>query len=310
MVKCCAAILVLLSLAACGGGGGTSPSPPPPATPTIPDVTVFMTTSRCADGMPAAVEPGCAAAPQRASDPMLFRRHDWSGHTDGQVEDAFVSDDGSYYVNSFSYPPHGPFIANNGDGGDVLVTDGTTVRIDFTQSGNGAGGTTSNYWAGPNCGGTGWVLFDNAAPTGSWRGEIAQLNSASSPGSCPPSLNSAYTQWRLETVTVPVFLPSGAEGAVSLPAIISEHYGAASIGAAKGMERVVMALGLGRVLWEAWTTQALADATFACPGIAPYSGAPADGWHLADRRCLTQIEADGSGLTGDAFYWPGMGFVP
>jgi len=297
-------VALLLMLAACGGGGGGGGPPPPPPTPTIADVTSFLATSRCPDGVPAAFEPGCAAAPQKASDVMTWRRHDWSGHIDGQVEDAFVSDGGSYYVNTFSYPPNGPFVPSNGDGGDVLVTDGTTVRIDFTQNGDGNGGTRFNYW----CGGTGWVSFDDAAPTGSWRGEVASLNSSPSPGGCPSGLNSAYTQWRLETVDVPYVIQNNSQKVASLPAVISEHYGAASASAARSMERVVMAQGIGRVLWEAWTTTG-PGASFTCPGIAGWSDPPAPGWYLQDRRCLTQFEPDGV-LTGDAFAWPGAGFAP
>ncbi len=295
-----------LTLAACGGGGGSSPPPSPPThlTPTIADVTAFLVTSRCPDGMPAVVEPGCTAARQRASDVMLFRRHDWS-HSDGQIEDAYANDDGSAYINTFSYPPNGgPFAPNNGDGGDVLVAsaDGR-VRIDFTQNGDGAGGTRSNYWAGANCGGTGWLSFTNLAPTGSWNFEIAHLNGAATSTSCPGSLNPAFTQWRLETASVPFVMPDGSRLAVSLPVVISEHYAGTSIAGARSMERVIMAQGVGRVLWEAWTTQG-PGATFPCPGIAGWSDPPAPGWFLGDRRCVTQIAADTGALTGDRFAWP------
>lgn len=312
-----AALAAALLISACSSGGsgsssGNPPAPPPAPAITIPDVTAYLSTSRCpGDGMPTALEPGCAgAAPQRASDPMLYRRADWSGHADGQIEDAYRSDDGTYFVNTFSYPPHGPFAAPNGDGGDVLVTDGTTVRISYTQNGAPNGGTVFGWWVGPNCGGTGWVLYDNKAPTGSWASEVASLAGSTDPAACPATLNPAYTQWRLETVAVP-FLTGGPAGAtqqtVSLPAIISEHYDGPSIALSTAMERVVMPLGLGRALWEAWSLTP-SSATFACPGIAGWNAAPTAGWSLQDRRCLTQI-VTGSvpPTTGDLYQWPPAG---
>lgn len=304
-------LAVLLALTGCGGSS-SAPVPPPSPSPavTIPDVTAYLAMSRCtADGTPAVLESGCAAAPQRASDPMLFRPHDWSGHTDGQVSDAFVSDDGRYYVQSFSYPPHGPFVAAHGDGGDVLVSDGTTVRIDYTQNGTG-GGTGAGYWGGAGCFlGAGWVEFDNEAPTGSWKSEVAYLNSTSTPNTCPSNLNAAYTRWRQETIGVPFYF-QGNRSVVSLPSIITEHYNASSIGSATAMERVIMARGFGRVLWQAWSTTgpnvSLADPV----ELHPWSQAPAAGWYLQDERILTAIEPGGSDMTGNAYGWPGAGFVP
>ena len=70
--------------------------------------------------------------------------------------------------------------------------------------------------------------------------------------------------------------------------------------------RHITAQGVGRILWEAWTTNP-SSATFNCPGIAGWSDPPAAGWYLHDRRCLTQIEADSGGLTGNLFAWPGVG---
>ncbi len=297
-------IFVSLMLVACGGG-----NPLPPAPITISDVTAFLATARCSNGMPAVVSTCSDAAPQKSSDFMLYRRHDWSGHTDGQIEDTYFNDNGNYFVNTFSYPPNGLFNASNGDGGDVMVTDGTTVRIIYTQNGNGVGGTAFNYWVGYNCGGTSWLLFDNAAPTGSWRGQIAYLNSAATSGACP-SLNAAWTQWRLETAGVPFIMPDGSQQTVSMPIVISEHYGSSSIATAKSMERVIMGKGVGRILWESWTTKSQTNATFACPGIVGWSDAPAPGWYLQDRRCLTQIKADDQALSGDLLGWPGSGFMP
>ncbi len=303
-----AALLVVLWLTGCGGGGtppAPVPTPAPVAAPMIPDISSYLAQTRCPDG---AAPLGCVGAiAQRAADPMLYRRADWSGHTDGQIEDAFVSDDGSFYVNTFSYPPHAPFVAANGDGGDVIVTDGHTARISFTQNGDGHGGTLAGYWIGAACGGTGWLLFDDQAPTGGWASRLALLAGAADPGACPP-LNPAYTQWRAETADVP-FIVDGSPQTVMLPIVVSEHYAGLTADKASSMERFVMAKGWGRVLWEAWG-KTPAGNVWACPGLATWSDPPGPGWYLQDRRCLTKLVATDGALTGDMFGWPPPGFVP
>ena len=295
-------LVVLLACLLAGCGGGSSPSPPPTPVVTIPDVGAFLVTSRCPDGMLAVLEP-CAGVPQTASDPMLYRRHDASGHTDGQIEDAFVEN--SYFVNTFSFMPGAPFDPVRGDGGDVIVSDGHIVSIAYTQNGLLGGGTIAGYWAGLGCLlGTGWVLFDDQAPTGSWKSEVAMLAPSLTPGACP-RLNPAFTQWRLETLPI-TFTVGGQTHTVSLPSIISEHYAGLSIASASSMERFVMAQGVGRVLWQAWATTGPSE-PFLPSGI--WDAAPGPGWYLKDERLLTDVEPGGS-MTGSQFGWPPAGFVP
>lgn len=285
-------------LVACGGGGTVKPS-----VVTIPDITAYLAVSRCPDGQPAVLSNCANSMPQKASDPMLVRKLDWSGHTGNQIEDTYLSNNGQYYVNTFSYAPNRQFVPGNGDGGDVLVTDGTTVRITFTQNGTSGGGTIAGYWVGANCGGTGWLLFDNTAPTGRWADKVALLKGSVDPNACP-NLSSAYTRWRLENANVP-FVVNGQVQQINLPVVISEHFGGASIGNAHSMERVVMAKGFARVLWEAWaTTPPLGIQNWSCPGIAPWSDPPAPGWYLQDRRCPTQISVGDGSMTGDIYGWP------
>ena len=86
-------VVLALLLEACGGGGGSPPSEDP--TRTIADAAVYLVQGHCPDGSPPL---GCSsAAPQRASEQMYWRRHDWPlpGY---QIEDSVVSDDGSYHL--------------------------------------------------------------------------------------------------------------------------------------------------------------------------------------------------------------------
>jgi hypothetical protein len=295
--------LLFVVLAACTNGALAA---------VIPDVTVFLAQSVCTDGTPAVFSPGCTAHQQTDTDPMVWRRLDWA-HTDGQIEDAYSSADG--YVNTFSYPPNGPFDAGNGDGGDLLVSDGTTVSITYSQNGcqlgsspqcmptGGAQGTVAGWWVGQNCGGTGWLSFDNRAPTGRWRSTVAKLAASTDPNACPP-LDSAYTRWRHETAMVPIYV-SGVPQALSLPVIISEHYAGASIARATSMERFVMAQSVGRVLWESWAKSPSSyDAGANCSGISPWSDAPGPRWFLQDRRCITSYQLTDGTMTGAIYGWP------
>src|SRR5712691_9015724 len=120
-----AALLVGAFLVSCGGSDGNQS----PAIVTIPDMGIYLAQRRCPNGD---VPTNCAdPALQRASDKMAWRRFDGLD----QYEDSVVSDDGSYWVTTWSYWPHGPFLAANGDGGEVYVSDGTTVSICCTQDG-------------------------------------------------------------------------------------------------------------------------------------------------------------------------------
>lgn len=271
------------------------------------DVASFLAQLRCPlDGNLEIAEPNCLGArPQVASDPMFMRRHDWPAPAGYQIEDSFRSNDGSYDETTWAYPPFGPFIAANGDGGEVYVIDGGTVRISVTQDG---GSPYIQGFFGAGCGGTGWVLFRSDAPTGSWVSLVATLHDEPLRSSCSAA-NSAFTRYRLEQVAIP-FVIGGSQQTLTLPTIISEHYNAALIARATAMERTFMARGVGRAVWEAWTTGAPSsrDTAVRCPGTS-WSIRPAAGWVLSDCRYSTNlVTADGS-LSGDTYGWPARGVV-
>jgi hypothetical protein len=71
------------------------------------------------------------------------------------------------------------------------------------------------------------------------------------------------------------------------------------------MERSFFAEGVGRIIWEAWTTGKPAGAGLAarCPGTA-WSTPPAAGWVLSDCRYATNLARAEGSLSGATFGWP------
>src|ERR1700761_5584363 len=115
-----AAVATAFLIAAIFATDGVARPRLPPAPPfgpiTLPDVSLYLVQWRCPDGVLQIAEPACPGAqPQRASDPMRMRRRDLPAPDGFQAADSFVSDDGSYWVAIWSYPPFGPFTAANGD---------------------------------------------------------------------------------------------------------------------------------------------------------------------------------------------------
>ena len=278
---------------------GCSRAATPMAAQTVPDPTMYLVQLRCPDGRLAVAEPNCAgAAPQRASDPMTMRRRDWPAPDGYVAQDAILGADGPETLWSFS--PSGPFVAAHGDGGEVYVVDGQTVRIALTQDG---GKPYLQGFYGAHCGGTGWVAFRADAPTGHWDSLVAHLSDIRVPSLCF-AFSSAFTRYRLESVAAP-WIIDGAVRSITLPTVIAEHYDRATLAGAHNMERSFFAKGVGRIIWEAWTTgkptgQGLAAR---CPGTA-WSTPPAAGWVLSDCRYATNLVAAGGRMRGATFGWP------
>jgi len=301
-------LLFALGLSALLSDAARAQTLPPLGPVTIADMAPFLVQMRCADGALAVIKPACpGAALQRARDPMLFRRHDWPAPDGFQITDSFVSDDGAYFEALFAFPPFGPFVAAHGDGGDISVIEGPTARASATEDGGQMGVIQGFYGAG--CGGTGWILFRNDAPTGRWAELVAHLKGEPIGSACSAKSN-AYTRYRLEQVELP-FIIDGARTTLTLPTIISEHYNAATLARASALERTYLAKGVGRVIWEAWSKHPATATNLAerCPGAA-WSVAPAPGWYLNDCRTATNVVAADGSMSGDAYGWPGPGFAP
>ena len=272
---------------------------------TIDDPTAYLVQLRCPDGRLEVAEPDCpGAAPQRATDPMQMRRRDWPSPDGYVAQDAILGANGPETL--WSFAPFGRFVAAHGDGGEVYVVDRQTVRIALTQDG---GTPYLQGFYGAHCGGTGWVAFRADAPTGRWASLVAHLGDGHVPSLCL-AFSAAFTRFRLEGVTAP-WIIDRAVRPITLPTVIAEHYDRGSIAEAHNMERSFFAKGVGRIIWEAWTTGKPAGAglTVRCPGTA-WSTPPAAGWVLSDCRYATNLVAADGGVSGASFGWPGAGVGP
>jgi len=288
-------------LASCGGGlpvvdntGVSGPTPPMGAT-TVSDPLAFLEQTVCDDGSVDFTR--CTAKHRQTNKEVArYRRHDLPAPEGYQIGDCVAE------RCIFSYPPFGAFNVANGDGGDAYSTssDGW-VRIALTQDGGKPG--VLQHFVGPQCGGDGWVLFRQDAPTGSWTVMVARLSNTND-GSCPASLGRAYTRWRLEDITWTLYFGRQPEQ-VTLPTIVSEHYNRGTIADATALERFYFAKGVGRIRWSAWNkTGRHADPT-RCPAV-PYDVPPdASSWVLADCRTWTAIEpSEDPTWSASRFGWP------
>jgi hypothetical protein len=204
------AIFLLAALAGCGSGGG--PPPPPPPVVTIPDLSVYLV----GDG----------------------------AFSDGQdqVEYSF-SDPRGFWVTAWTYPTHP---ADNG--GEVYVSDGTTVSICCTQDGSQPGIQRFAEWG----------LFNKyTIPCSQGWTQVDSLGRA-----CEA------------TVTYP--------GGLVADSIISEHYSQPTQGG--DMERFYFARG--RKTWEAYNFAAPRDG-MPLVGPTGGPPVDAGVRPLSDRRVLT-----------------------
>jgi hypothetical protein len=239
---------------------------------------------------------------QTTAETAQYRKHDLPAPAGYQIGDCTLNPDGSMPC-EFSYPPFGPFAVANGDGGDLHVTDPDgTARIKETQDGGKMG--VLQHFTGPECGADGWVSFKDNPPTGSWASTVARLNDRPT-ATCPEKLNKAFTRWRLKNILW-TFYEGTVPQTVTLPTIISEHYGKDTIAGSREMERFYYAKNAGRVRWSSWTKAAPrgSELSVRCPAVA-YDVAPDNsGWNLSDCRTWTAIEPAAAGWTGAMYGWP------
>jgi len=91
------------------------------------------------------------------------------------------------------------------------------VRIAATEDGGQMHVVQGFY--GAACGGTGWILFRNDAPSGRWATTVARLRGEPIPSPCQAN-RFALTRYRLEAVSLP-FIIGGRRVDRTLPTVIS-----------------------------------------------------------------------------------------
>lgn len=273
------------------------------------NLAAYLSEFRCAD--PTETDPrGCASgtpSPRLGATPVQWRRCDWgsNGAPYYQCSDQALSDDGSYVTSTFSYRPWGQFTPSDGDGAQVIRTDGLVARFTETRD---ASSPNATFFAGADCpGGTGWLLVDeNQGISGSaWTSEVAYLSATTARSACPP-LAPAYTQWVTLNVTYP-FIVVGQRSQRTVPTIVTEHYDHATQDGSLYMERNLFGQGYGLLRWEAWEQTAngqrnvSADIAQRCPQLGGGPPAP-QGMEMYDCRNLTQV-VPAYDWTEDAFGW-------
>jgi hypothetical protein len=177
-----------------------------------------------------------------------------------------------------------------------------TIRADATQDGGTQG---MQFFVGNRYGGQGWVVFDNLAPTGSWRSQLDRLSEASDPSAEPP-LGQAFTRWRREVLPIR-FRIFGTWRDLTLPGIIYEHWNGPSVADATNMEQAIWALGWGRVWWAFYKPAPAADLGLRVPAL-PWP-APSDrpDCTLQDARLWTDVVPVATG-EASLTQWPPAGF--
>jgi hypothetical protein len=298
-----------------------------PSPPSDSDMMLgFLVQSVClgADGKPTGqipIDPSCTnTRPMTEDDPVLWRKHDWGGANGPiagwQASDAvlarrrnvlFVAQTFDFGAPSTEAEGHPDvfYRFDPNDGGDAIVIVGDTASAFLTQDGGSPG---LQWFTGRACDGAGlgryvaWVLFKSDADK-DWRSTIAQL-SRSSDDSCAWwwGFSQAFTRYKLAPETFPFqMVDAGAaptRQSVALSTIVSEHFNAPTMIASHSMERFYYAKGLGKVRWEAWSSNSAASSRSAalqqsgrCAPIAD-SGPPDAGWFMIDCRMWTNIVVD------------------
>jgi hypothetical protein len=249
-MKLLLAVVTLLFLAACGSDAPPSSG----AIVTVPEPLSYLVQSVNPDGN--------TATPLTSTAPWTYRRFDFGNY---QALQSFLRGDGKSAVAVWSFAPFGPFVAANGDGGEVYELRGDAVYITKTQDGGKPG--IQDF-------GKGWWAFDKYVPACSkgWR-------------------NSPDTYGRAcrETITYP-------PGIVA-DTIVSEHYSLP--GHTGAMERAFYALGWGRLAWMAFNQP---NCVAVAPARAPALSALDEGVKC-DERVNTNIVVSDGGLSGDKFGW-------
>ncbi len=258
------------------------PTPPPPVfTPTLPalpltDFSRFLVERVLPDGS-FAFSP-TAGVKRTVYDTLSYVRRDYG--IPGGYETYVAAEDGpnARWVGAWSFWPFTGFNAALGDGGQIIQENGHLLCIMATQDG---GRPDIQKFTGIGQGGSGWIICDDRPPTGYWTSATALLNIN---GALP--LNSAFTRWRMELLTIP-FNINGRQD-ITLPCIITEHYNSMTLDGA--MEQSIYADTVGEVFWAAYDPSApAANLSDRLPYGVPWPAPQERAFNLVDARLWTNI---------------------
>jgi hypothetical protein len=136
------------------------------------------------------------------------------------------------------------------------------------------------YFTGPNCGGTGWIMFDVDVPKARWAEELTTLGRSDDPQSCGNNYP-AWTRTREDDIAFP-FIEKEQARLVTVNTIVSEHYDNRNPLAARLTERFYLGYNWGWLRWEK-TGPVSSDLLQRCPYVS-LSEYPSGGAKLADDR--------------------------
>lgn len=262
-------ILLGLVLVSCGGGGN-GPIPPVPPSPivTIADPMSYIAQSQAPTG---------SGGLLTWTSPWLYKRLDWGNY---QVAQSYLRPDLRSAQTIWSYPPFGPFVAADGDGGEVYVlgpTGGDPSSVYITETQDGGSPNIVSF-------GLNWWAFDQYVPdcaTG-WR--------------YGPDLRGRACH---TTIAYPATGPPGNQ--IVVDTIVSEHY-AVPVLYTGPMERAFYGKGWGRLAWMAFSQPGCTQIDPArAPPISAFDTGPGP---KCDERLNTNIRVNADGLSGATFGWP------
>jgi hypothetical protein len=167
------------------------------------------------------------------------------------------------------------------------------------------GKTNTYYFTGPNCGGTGWIMFDVNVPKARWAGTLAMLGRSDDQQSCGKNYP-AWTRTRRDDIAFP-FIENEQPRLVTVETIVSDHYDDRDPNAARLMERFYYGYHWGWLSWERWekTGTPPSDIPQRCPYVSlrEYPSGGGENWRMVDCRMWTNILLENGDRTAQVG-WP------
>jgi hypothetical protein len=252
-----------------------------PVAAQITDPARWPVQGRCADG--SSPDHCQLPAPQRITDPVYYSRHDWPPPTGYCLSHSTIGTDTSI-IQNFRF-------ADGGFGGQALHINGNVVLAYKTQD---AGKTNTYYFTGPNCGGSGWIMFDVDVPKARWAERLTTLGRSDDPKGCGKNYP-AWTRTRRDDIAFP-FIENDQARFVPVDTIVSEHYDDRDPVAARLMERFYFGYNWGWLRWERWekTGPVPTDLPQRRPyvSLSDYPSGGGENWRMIDCRMWANIRPE------------------